>query len=127
MSHPVLNDQPVTVFVIIAETLAQWQSPASEAGKQVLMAHYEWAAELKKNRQLILAGPVDVDLITNQKIHPLGHTTGLIMLNVSTREEAVALAEKDPFHLHAYRKNHVHALKITMTDAHNLTHLNNTI
>jgi hypothetical protein len=38
------------------------------------------------------------------------------MLNVSTREEAILWAEKDPFHIHGFRKNVVHSLRISMTE-----------
>ena len=116
MENKVLNDQPFIVFVIIAETMEKWQHPGSEAGKSVLLEHYEWGAELKANNKLILAGPVDFDLTSTNMINPIGHTTGMILLNVTSRDEAIAWAEKDPFHLHGYRRNVVHSLKISMTD-----------
>ena len=49
-------------------------------------------------------------------LNPIGLTTGIIMLNVKTREEAVLWAEKDPFHMHGFRKNVVHSMKITITE-----------
>lgn len=116
MHNKILNDKAFDVFVIIAETLEKWQNPSSEAGKSVLMEHYNWGAELKATNKLILAGPSDFDLTSTNKINPIGHTTGIIMLNVSSREEAIKWAEKDPFHIHGYRRNDVHSLKISMTD-----------
>lgn len=116
MENKVLNDQPFNVFVIIAETLEKWQNPSTEEGKSVLMKHYEWGTELKAKNKLILAGPTDFELTSTNKINPIGHTTGIIILNISSREEAISWAEKDPFHLHGYRRNVVHSLKISMTD-----------
>ena len=66
--------------------------------------------------KLILAGPTDFELTSTNKINPIGHTTGIIILNVSTREEAIAWAEKEPFHIHGYRKNVVYSFKISMTE-----------
>lgn len=116
MENTVLNDQPIDVFIIIAETLDNWKNPGTEEGKSVLKEHYSWGAELKSKNKIILAGPVDVELTSTGKLNPIGHTTGVIMLNVSSREEAVAWAEKDPFHIHGYRKNVVHSFRITMTE-----------
>ena len=70
----------------------------------------------KEKNKIILAGPTDFDLISSKKINPIGHLTGIIMLNVKSRKEAVLWAEKDPFHIHGYRKNVVHSMKITMTE-----------
>lgn len=116
MENKVLNDQAINVFVIISETLEKWKNPSSEEGKNVLMEHYNWGAELKANNKLILAGPTDFDLTSTGKINSIGHTTGIIMLNVATREEATALAEQDPFHLHGYRRNIALSMKISMTE-----------
>jgi uncharacterized protein YciI len=116
MENKILNDQVFNVFIVIAETLEKWQNPSSEEGKNVLMEHYKWGAELKSKNKLILAGPTNFELTSANKINPIGHTTGIIMLNATTREEATKLAEKDPFHLHGYRRNIVLSLKISMTE-----------
>ncbi|MFN5183545.1 MAG: YciI family protein [Bacteroidota bacterium] len=73
-------------------------------------------AELKEKNKLLLAGPTDFELISSNKINPIGHITGIIILNVKSREEADLWAEKDPFHINGYRKNVVHSFKITMTE-----------
>lgn len=127
MENMVLNDKLIDVFVIIAETLEKWQSPSSDGGKSVLLEHYSWGAELKAKNKLILAGPTDFELITTKQIDPIGHTTGIIILNVSSREEAVEWAEKDPFHLHGFRRNNVHSLKISMTNHYIFESLQKTI
>jgi hypothetical protein len=44
-------------------------------------------------------GSTDFDLTSSNKINSIGHTTGLIMLNVTSREEAEEWAFKDPFHM----------------------------
>lgn len=116
MSHSVINNQPIDVYIIIAETLDKWQNPSSDAGRSVLMEHYQWGAELKANNKLIMAGPIDFDLTSTQLIDPIGHTTGLIILNVASREEAQEWANRDPFQIHGYRKNVVHSMKISMTE-----------
>jgi uncharacterized protein YciI len=116
MGNKIHNEKAIDIFVIIAETLEKWQNPSTDAGKAVLGEHYNWAAELKAENKIILAGPVDFELTSTNKINPIGHTTGIIMLNVSSREEAIAWAEKDPFHMHGYRKNIVHSLKISITE-----------
>lgn len=116
MENIILNEKPLLVFCILAETLDGWKDLSSVEGKEILLQHYEWGSELKKNRKLILAGPTDFELISTGEINPIGHTTGLIMLNVSSREEANSWAERDPFHIHGFRKNVVHSFKITMTE-----------
>jgi uncharacterized protein YciI len=116
MENKILNDKAMDVFVIIAETLAGWKNLISDEGKEVLKQHYNWAADLKSNDKLILAGPTDFELTSTNKINPIGHTTGLIMLKAKLREEAEERAFKDPFHINGFRKNVVHSMKITMTD-----------
>lgn len=116
MENKILNDKAMDVFVIIAETLAGWKNLISDEGKEVLKQHYNWAADLKSNDKLILAGPTDFELTSTNKINPIGHTTGLIMLKAKLREEAEEWAFKDPFHINGFRKNVVHSMKITMTD-----------
>ena len=116
MENSILNEIPLQVFIILAETLEGWKNPSSDEGKEVLLKHYAWGAELKANGKIILAGPTDFELTSTGKISPIGHTTGLIMLNVETREEAEELAFKDPFHTNGFRRNQVQSLKITMTD-----------
>lgn len=116
MENSIINQKPLEVFCILAETLSGWKDPHSAEGREILFKHYEWGSELKKNGKLILAGPTDFELISSREVNPIGHTTGLIMLNVSTREEAILWAEKDPFHIHGFRKNVVHSLRISMTE-----------
>lgn len=116
MENSIINEKPLEVFCILAETLSGWKDPHSAEGREILLKHYEWGSELKKNGKLILAGPTDFELISSSEINPIGHTTGLIILNVSTREDAILWAEKDPFHIHGFRKNVVHSLRISMTE-----------
>jgi uncharacterized protein YciI len=112
----ILNNKPLQVFVILAETLAGWRNPTTDEGKEVLRQHYAWAAELKAKEKLILAGPTDVELTSTGKLNPIGHTTGLIMLKVESREEAEEWAFKDPFHINGFRRNAVLSMKITITE-----------
>lgn len=116
MENKILNNEAIDVFIIIAQTLVKWQNPSSEEGKTVLYEHYNWGAELKARNKLILAGPTDFDLTSTNNINPIGHTTGIIILNVSNRDEAIEWAEKDPFHLHGFRRNIVHSFKISITE-----------
>ena len=116
MENKLLNDKPLEVFVILAETLAGWENPTSEKGKAVLLQHYAWGNALKENGHLLLAGPTDFDLTSTGKINPIGHTTGLIMLQAASREEAEELAFRDPFHTNGFRRNVVHSMKITLTN-----------
>lgn len=116
MENSIINEKPLLVFCILAETLDGWKDLSSVEGKGILTKHYEWGSELKKNGKLILAGPTDFELISSGEINPIGHTTGLILLNVSSREEAISWAERDPFHIHGFRKNVVYSLKITMSE-----------
>ena len=102
MENKIINDKALDVFVIIAETLAGWKNLISDEGKEVLKQHYNWAT--------------DFELTSTNKINPIGHTTGLIMLKAKLREEAEEWAFKDPFHINGFRKNVVHSMKITMTD-----------
>ena len=36
MGENILNEKPLQVFVIIAETLAGWKNPATDEGKEIL-------------------------------------------------------------------------------------------
>ncbi len=116
MENEILNDHPLNVFIIIAETLDKWQSPQTEEGKKVLLEHYAWGAELKANNKLLLAGPTDFERIASKEINPIGHITGIIIFRAANRAEAEMWAEKDPFHLLGYRKNMVHSFRISMTE-----------
>ena len=116
MKHAILNEKPIDVFVIIAETLEKWQNPSTPEGNVVSMEHYKWGVELKEKNKIILAGPTNLDLMAAGTLNPIGLTTGIIMLNVKTREEALLWAEKDPFHVHGFRRNVVHSMKITITE-----------
>ena len=116
MEKSILNEKPIDVFVIIAETLDKWQSPNTSEGHLVLMEHYKWAAALKEKNKIILAGPVNMDTTSSGSFSTIGLTTGVIILDVKSRNEAVLLAERDPFHTNGYRKNVVHAMKITIAE-----------
>lgn len=116
MENNILNEFPLQVFIIIAETLSGWKSPTTDEGKAILMKHYEWGAELKSEGKLILAGPTDIELTSANVINPIGHTTGLIMLRTASRKEAEEWAFKDPFHTNGFRRNKVLSMKISMTE-----------
>jgi uncharacterized protein YciI len=123
-----LNDKPFVVYLILAETLAGWKNPSTAEGQVVLQEHYKWGKMLKSMDKLLLAGPTDSDLwaMRNEPLN-IGHITGLIMLKVSSREEAEMLAQKDPFHIHGFRKNNVVSMKIAMTHDVLFEAFNNTI
>lgn len=116
MENNILNDRPLQVHIIFAESLKGWKNPTTEEGKAMLLKHYAWAAELKANGKLILAGPANVEIISARDTNPSGIISGIIMLNVASKEEAEELAFKDPFHMTGFRKNEVHSMKITITD-----------
>lgn len=50
MKHAILNEKLIEVFVIIAETLEKWQNPSTPDGNVVLMEHYQWGVELKREK-----------------------------------------------------------------------------
>ncbi len=100
------------VFVILADTLDKWQPPTSDEGKKMLHQHYLWALGLEQQGKLILAGPVNHDIISKGMISAVGNITGLIMIKAESRQEAESIAEQDPFHISGYRKNVVHSLTI---------------
>lgn len=116
MENKLLNENPLHIFIIIAETLNDWNNSSADEGNEILLKHYEWIAALKANGKLVLSGPTDIDLISTRQVNPIGHTTGLILLSVSSREEAERWAFQDPFHVHGFRRNAVYSLKITMTN-----------
>ena len=116
MKNEILNEKPLEVFVILAETLAGWKSANSEESKKVLMDHYQCLSDLKTSNKLLLAGPTDIDLISLNKINPIGHTTGIIMLKTNSKEDAEELAFKEPFHVQGFRRNVVYSMKITITE-----------
>jgi uncharacterized protein YciI len=127
MKNTSVNSQLFEIFIIIAETIESWQYPDTDEGKKVLMEHYQWGAALKAQNKLILAGPLDFELTSTNMNNAVGHDTGLIVLNVYDRSEAIEWAEKDPFHQHGFRKNKVHSLKISMTNQNIFESLQKTI
>jgi uncharacterized protein YciI len=116
MENNSLNENPLHVFVIIAETLEGWKNPSSTEGNIFLQKHYGWLAALKNSAKLLLSRPTDFELTSTGKISAIGHTNGLIMLHVESREEAEKSAFEDPFHTNGFRKKAVHSMKITMTE-----------
>ncbi|MBL3658419.1 hypothetical protein [Fulvivirga sediminis] len=82
MKHSALNDQPLQVFLVMAETLNGWKDPASEEGKRVLLEQCDRGNEFKAQGKLLLAGPTDFELTSEHKINPIGYITGVIMLQV---------------------------------------------
>jgi uncharacterized protein YciI len=114
MTSDLLNEQALPVFVILAETLEKWKSPNTPEGKAALLEHYAWGAEMKAKGMIILAGPTNLELIANNEYKPIGQLTGLIMIRAASREEAVLVAERDPFHVHGYRRNTVHSMRISI-------------
>ena len=100
------------VFVILADTLDKWQSPATDEGKKMLHQHYLWLLGLEQEGKLMLAGPMNHDIISKGMISAVGNITGLIMIKAESRQEAESIAEQDPFHISGYRKNVVHSLTI---------------
>ena len=52
MVENILNDKPLHVFIIVAETLTGWKNPNTE-GAEVLKQHYLWATKLITNRSII--------------------------------------------------------------------------
>ncbi len=115
MENKILNKKALKVFVIIAESLEAWKNMSTDFGKEVLQKHYSWLTELKNNRILILSGPTDFEFFHSNEFNSIGHTTGLIMLNVKSREDAEEWALKDPFHTNGFRNNRVYSMKITAT------------
>ena len=105
-----LSNYPV--FVIVADTLDKWQTPATAEGKTMLHNHYLWLLDLEKQGKLVLAGPMNHDVIAKGLMPAIGSTTGLIMIKAETREDAEVIAVQDPFHVSGYRKNVVHSLNI---------------
>lgn len=116
MDNTILNERPLQVYIIFAETLEGWEDPTTEEGKAMLIKHYAWAAKLKANHKIILAGPTNLEKNSDPDRNPNGIISGLIMLNTVSKEEAEELAFKDPFHMNGFRKNEVHSMKITITD-----------
>jgi uncharacterized protein YciI len=99
-------------FVILAETLAGWRSPATAEGREVLERHYQWAAKHRASGALLMAGPVDVETIGPGAPTPVGRVTGLLVLRADTRGDAEAIAHEDPFHVAGFRNNHIHGWSI---------------
>ena len=127
MENSVLNKNALPVFIIIAESLERWKNIGSPEGKEVLQKHYSWLGELKKKGKLILSGPTDFELTFTGKINPIGHTTGLIIINEQSREEAEKWALREPFHASEYRRNRVYSMRITATSDSILEALKNII
>jgi len=109
-----LNNYPV--FVILADTLDKWQPPTTDEGKKVLHQHYLWLLDLEQHGKLILAGPMNHDIIAKGIISAVGNITGLIMIKAETRQEAESIAIQDPFHISGFRRNVVHSLNIRFGD-----------
>lgn len=99
-------------FVILAETLAGWRSPATPEGADLLAQHYGWAREQHASGALLFAGPIDVEALAPGAPPPVGKVSGLLVLRAASREAAEAIAQSDPFHRHGCRSNAVHSWSI---------------
>lgn len=93
------------VFAVIAETLDKWQPPSSPEGRRVLHEHYLWPLEVQKRGHLVVAGPMNTDLLGPGAPPPIGAPTGLIVLRAASKADAQALAHQDPLHRSGFRKN----------------------
>ena len=99
-------------FVVLAQTLAGWRSPATPEGRAVLERHYQWADAQRARGALLFAGPVEVDAIAPGASTPVGRVTGVLVFRAASRSEADAIAQEDPFHVAGFRQNVVHAWSI---------------
>jgi uncharacterized protein YciI len=99
-------------FVVLAETLAGWQSPTTPEGRAVLERHYQWGNRQRAIGALLFAGPVDVESLGPGAPNPVGRVTGLLVFRAATRSDAETIAYDDPFHVAGFRRNHVHSWSI---------------
>jgi len=99
-------------FVVFAETLAGWRSPATPEGREGREQHYRWAARHRARGALLFAGPVDVESTGPGAPTPVGRVSGLLVFRAATRSDADAIAHSDPFHVAGFRENLVHAWSI---------------
>jgi uncharacterized protein YciI len=99
-------------FVIVAETLAGWRSPATPEGADLLAQHYAWAHAQHACGALLFAGPIDVEALAPGAPTPVGNVSGLLVLRASSKAAAEAIAQSDPFHINGCRHNAVHSWSI---------------
>jgi len=99
-------------FVIVAETLAGWRSPATPEGADLLAQHYGWAHTQHASGALLFAGPIDVEALAPGAPTPVGQVSGLLVLRAASKQAAEAIAQSDPFHLKGCRHNAVHSWSI---------------
>jgi len=104
-------------FVIVAETLSGWRSPATPEGADLLAQHYAWAHEQHASGALLFAGPIDVENLAPGAPTPVGKVSGLLVLQAPSKEAAEAIAQSDPFHIHGCRHNAVHGWSIRFARA----------
>ncbi len=101
------------LFLVMAESLHGWRGPGTPEGRPVMREHYAWIFEKKAQGVLVLSGPVDVAALM-RGTPAVGAVTGLIVLRAPSQEAAQAIVEQDPLHRAGYRRNVVHALRITV-------------
>ncbi len=96
-------------FVIFAERLAGWRSPATSEGREELERNDQWAAKRRAAGALLFVGPRDFDSNGPGAPALVSRVTRLLVLHAATRRDAEEIAHEDPFHVTGFRKNHLHA------------------
>lgn len=84
----------VSFYVMKMTPTQQWN--VGEGFGDILREHLLWLRQLELSDVLVLSGPCDLDTWDG---------TGLAVLRASSREEAIALAITEPFHVQGMRHN----------------------
>ena len=88
----------MNVYVIILNKIDKETKPT------VIKEHVNHLKQLDEQNRLVISGPF------------IDYPGGLVIIRASNKEEAVAIAEKDPFFVHGVRSFEVRTLEVANRD-----------
>ncbi len=97
----------VSFYLMKMTPTQQWH--VGEGFGEILREHLLWLRQLELRDVLVLSGPCDLDTWDG---------TGLAVLRAASREEAIALAVTEPFHVHGLRHNTIQAWQVNEGTIH---------
>ena len=93
----------IELFSIFMKPTDQFQSPLSEAGRPLLVAHLTYLFELQDQQLLLGSGPLDLDV---------DRIEGMCIVRADSREHAESLAAEEPYAKAGWRVNTVRSWQL---------------
>jgi uncharacterized protein YciI len=91
------------VFAVFMTPTEKFQSPYTPEGDKLLVEHLRFLFALQNENRLLASGPLDLD---RERIE------GMCVLRAESREDAEAIAEREPYAAAGWRTNTVRAWQL---------------